>query len=297
MKKTGSRITASMATMAAPAVITSAVAGITISVRRKPAARSRSERLLAVLYRQPAPSSTRTARRERQQEENRADFADSLQALKRGTVELASTLAETARTDLPPIMRVAGDRAAVLASELGTKGQVVASDLSERMQYDVAPVAKTLGKDALVGAEDLFDTVRERAYDLAETAREEYIPRVSAKTMKLSRVVVPSSAGTMETLTRRARRSLGLSRPSTTERVRQQLSTSVSGMVQQAGSQTKHAAGETAMIAAWGTGLGLVVYYGVLTAEQRDRVNNFLSGVYEQAREAVRDFGDRESEF
>ena len=271
--------------------------GVTISVRRKPVERSRSERLMAVLYRRPSSARAEKTRGRTEQASYRADLADSLQALKRGSVELAGSLAETARTDLPPIVRDASDRAAVLASELGTRGRVIASDLSERVQADLAPTAKTLGMDALVGAEDLLDTVRERASDLAASTRQEYVPLVSAKTMKLSRIIVPSSAGTVETLTRRVRRPLGLYRPSKSERMRQQVTSSVSNIVQEAGSQTKHAVGETAMIFAWGSALGVVIYYGVLTPEQRERVTNFLSGVYEQARGAVCDFGDREREF
>jgi hypothetical protein len=252
---------------------------------------------MAILYRRPSSAKAEKTQGRTEQASYRADLAESLQALKRGSVELAGNLAETARTDLPPIVRDASDRAAVLASELGTRGRLIASDLSERAQADLAPTAKALGMDALVGAEDLLDTVRERASDLATSARQEYVPLVSAKTMKLNRIIVPSSAGTVETLSRRVRRPLGLYRPSKSERLRQQVASSVSNIVQEAGSQTKHAVGETAMIFAWGSALGVVVYYGVLTPEQRERVTNFLSGAYEQARGAVCDFGDREREF
>ncbi len=297
MTKHGSRTETATYTMAFPAVITARVPRITIPFRRRPVQRTRTERLLDALYGLPVPSILVPAREQPGKESYRADLASNLQAMKRGSVELAGVHAETARTDLLPIVRDASGRAAVIAGELGTKGRVVASDISERVQADLAPAAKMLGKDALVGAEDVLDTVRERATKLASTTRQEYVPRVSAGTVKLSRVIVPTSAGTLETLTRRAKRRLGLYRPSRPERVRQQVVTSVSGAVHQAGSQTKHVAGETTMIFAWGTGLGLVVYYGVLTPEQRERLTQFVSGTYEQAREAVRDFRGGESEF
>lgn len=229
--------------------------------------------------------------------EYRVDLASDLQAVKRGSVELAGILAETARTDLPPIVRLAGERASEVAGELGTKGLVVATDISDRVQADLAPAAKTLGKDALEGAEDVLCTVRKRASKLAKTTRKNVVPRFSARPEKLSRVIVPISAGTMATLTRRVKRTLGISKPSRPERIRQQVAITVSGAVHQAGTQTKHVAGETTMIFAWGTALGLAVYYGVLTTEQRERLTGFFSGAYEQAREAVRDFRDTESEF
>lgn len=297
MKKPGSRTDAATYTLAVPAVITSAVPRITIPFRRRPVQRTRKERLLEALYGLPVPPILVPVREQTGQVDYRADLASNLQAVKRGSVEMLGTLAETARTDLPPIVRDASERATEIAGELGTRGRVVAADISERFQADLAPAAKTLGKDALVSAEDVLDTVRERASELAATARKEYVPRFSAGTVKLSRVIVPTSAGTVETFTRRAKRTLGISKPSRPERVRQQVSSSVSGVVHQAGSQTKHVAGETTMIMAWGTALGLVVYYGVLTTDQRERLTGFISSAYEQAREAVRDFRSSESEF
>ncbi len=297
MKKTLNGIVSTTYALAFPVVMTSAVAGITIPFRRRPVQRTRTERLLDALDGLPVPTVLVPVRERPSQEEYRPDLAGNLQALKRGSVALVGTLAETARTDLPPIIRDASGRAAEIAGELGTTGRVVAADISERVQSDLGPAAKTLGKDALESAEDVLDTMRERASDLAATARKEYLPRVSSRTVKLSRVIVPTSAGTVETLTRRAKRTLGISRPSRPERVRQQVTSTVSGAVYQAGSQTKHVAGETTMILAWGTALGLVVYYGVLTPEQRERLTTFVSGAYEQAREAVRDFRGNESEF
>lgn len=292
MKRVGRGIAAIVSTCALPAAMISTVAGITIPFRRRTVKHSRSARWMDTLYGTPVHSITGTAREHLGKGDYRADFAGNLQAVKRGSVELAGSLAETARTDLPPIVRDASGLASEIAGELGTKGRAVASGISERVHTDLAPAAKTLGKDALEGAEDALDTVRERATDLAKTARKEYVPLVSARAEKLGRVIVPTSAGTVGTLTTRVKHTLGLSRPSKSERIRQHVTSRVSGAVHEAGSQTKHAAAETTMIFAWGTGLGLVVYYGVLTPEQRERLTGFVSGAYEQAREAIRDFRD-----
>ncbi|WP_040666577.1 hypothetical protein, partial [Nitrolancea hollandica] len=183
MKKTLNGITSAAYALAFPMVITSAVARITIPFRRQPVPKTRTERLLNALYGLPVPTILVPVRERPVQEEPRTDLAGNLQAMKRGSVELVGTLAETARTDLPPIIRDASERAAEIAGELGATGRVVAADLSERVQTDLAPAAKTLGLDALESAEDVLDTVRERASDLAETARKEYLPRVSAKTV------------------------------------------------------------------------------------------------------------------
>ncbi len=81
------------------------------------------------------------------------------------------------------------------------------------------------------------------------------------------------------------------------QRVRKQVASGVSGTLHQVGNQSKYVAIETSLIGAWTAALGMVIYYGLLTPEQRERLVTSLTNAYEQIREAIHDLQGETREF
>jgi hypothetical protein len=296
VKRTGNNPFSTFQALAIFAAAIPTVAGLTIGRRRRPSQASRPEwrRILSRSRLQPVAA---TGRGKGARKRRPGELAENVQTLKHGSAKLVGDLGGAVRTDFGPLARDATVRAADVAEKLSTRGKILASDLGERWQSNVSPVAKTWAQEALEEAEDVVKAARERGKGIASAAREEYVPRLSTKTSQLGHIITATSAGAAQMLDNRISERLNRRRLPAPKRVRRQVASTVSGTLHQVGNQTKHVAIETSLIGAWTAALGMVIYYGLLTPEQRERLMTSLTNAYEQAREVVRDLQGETHEF
>jgi hypothetical protein len=108
-------------------------------------------------------------------------------------------------------------------------------------------------------------------------------------------------AGTAATAAQALGKRVGqMSTPSTSKKARKTIERQrnrAGQAVRKAGSQTKHATAETFAVFLWAAALATVVYYALLSQEQRERVRDFLNGAAAQIQDAVTDFQTNDEEF
>lgn len=209
----------------------------------------------------------------------------------------AGSAIDSTRTNLPPSMKDAGDRAREMAERLRVEGQARSTELGQRLREEVAPKARVYAQEALDEAEDILSSARERATEFSKSARRDYGPEVSSRANALAAMIAAgSSTGVhllrerFEEMSRDNKRKRGRG---VTKRGKQRVSTAM----QAAGSQAKYVATESAMLGFWAGMLGVTVYFAILTHEQRERLKSFCTNAFSQLQDVVGDFQSEGEEF
>jgi len=215
------------------------------------------------------------------------------QELKRRT----GTVADTARENMTPLMKDAGDRARELAERLRVEGQARSADLGQRMRTEVAPRARTFAQEAVEEAEEIIGEARKRAATLSSEARKNYGPDVSQGASALAGLLVAGSSAGVQMVRDRTKE---MSKQSNKRRARSSIDKGkkkTSSAVQSAGGRVKYAVGESLLITFWAAACSAAIYFVLLNDEQRQRVKRFFSGAVSQIQDVMSDFNDVGEEF
>lgn len=208
------------------------------------------------------------------------------QELKRRT----GTVADTTRENMAPLMKDAGDRARELAERLRVEGQARSADLGQRMRTDVAPRARTFAQEAIDEAEVIIGEARKRAATLSSEARKNYGPDVSQGASALAGLLAAGSSAGVQMFRDRSKE---MTRRSNKNRARAGIDKGkkkTSAAMHSAGGRMKYAATESIMITFWAAACSAVIYFVLLSDEQRQRVKRFFSGAVSQIQDVMGDF-------
>ncbi|HET7035711.1 MAG TPA: hypothetical protein VFI42_08545 [Thermomicrobiaceae bacterium] len=257
----------------APLVILGLLGSVTLFGRRnkKQPVSKRAARKLGDLPVQQAIDSAQQALNELRSQVATPD----VQSLKQQMAQRAGSLVVSARGGQQPALQSASERA-----------REVASDLGEIFKKDVAPVAKEWAQDAVQEAEEIFSAARQKAGELTASAGpavKETAPELGAKAGAAAGLMAGTAASAAQALSKRATNKK-------TKRSLNRAGKSVGQAVSSAGHQTSYVATQSFLVVFWLGALGTVVYYALLSPQQREKVRNFLMGAATQIQDVVADF-------
>lgn len=261
--------------------------------RRRKLARIANKRANELMSDQRVQAFTQAARESIDAARDRAGDIDT-DALRDQLARRLSDASRTARVELPPRAGMAASRAKLLSAQLSTQGAARSKQLRNRVQSQVAPSARGWAQQTLSRAQEAFEEARDRATPAMAQTKKQYLPTISNKAAAASGVVAGALSTGAHWLNQRMNEVDLRSTPS--KRLPSKVAGQSADAARRAGSQVKHATGETAMIVCWSGALGAVVYYGLLSPERRQQMGDMLSRAYHQVRDLISDFQGDEGE-
>lgn len=261
--------------------------------RRRKLAKLANRRANELMNDQRVQAFTQTARESLDAARDRAGDIDT-DALRDQLARRFADAGRTARVELQPRAGMAASRAKLLSSQLSLQGAARSKELRKRVQSEVAPSARGWAQQTLSRAQEAFEEARDRATPAMAQTKKQYLPVISNKAAAASGVVAGALSTGAHWLNQRMNEVELPSAPS--KRMPSKVAGQSADAVRRAGSQVKHATGDTAMIVCWSGALGAVVYYGLLTPARRQQMGDMLSRAYHQVRDLISDFQGDEGE-
>jgi hypothetical protein len=282
----------------APIVAFSVIGGAAMMIgRSKPARRSRKAKVAAKSWTDPKlQKAVETAQRALDDARGQLSSRDPRE-LQDEIARRTTMAAGATRESLAPIMKDAGELGREIVERLRIEGQIRSADLNERLRTDVAPKAKTMAQEAIDEAEEILEAARKRAGDLSDTARSEYGPEIAQGIGAMASLVAAGMSAGVQLM---RDRSTKMNRRGRTQRAKREVvkgRKKTTAALQTAGGQMKYVATESVMVTFWAAACASVVYFVILTSEQRDRLKRFFSGAVSQIQDVVSDFNDVGEEF
>lgn len=248
-----------------------ALAGVALALgRRRQKQRRPSVRRQVMMRRRGARTKGRGAPAALKEMRGRIEAGDT-EAVRQEVARRVGQALDTARTELPP------------------RAREVAARSSQRWRGDVAPAARGWAQEAVGEAESIIAAARRRAGGMAPTARQAAPPITAGAAAALAGAGA-AITGATEALSHRLSEALNRPTPSRTERARRTVTDTGSRVLERTGSKMTYVAGESAMIVGWTAALGAVVYFGLLSPDQRTRLRGAVSRAFGQIREMISDF-------
>jgi hypothetical protein len=263
-----------------------AVAGLAMTLVRRKKKKSPIEQTTERLLEHPSVKNLYAAARKSLDEAKGKVDPKTLEAARKELERQQKQLPERWHKEIEPSAKQLADRALQTAQKFRTEGAERGKELSKRWEKEYGPAAKSFADDAIHEADEILAAARKKATEIGDTARKDYIPKIAPMATAASGAVAEKLTTGSEAVQKKMK---GGYKPDISIPKRSQ-----PNLVQRTGQGAVNFTSQVMMIGFWGAALGLVVYYGLLNEEQREKVRSFLVDSWEQVNELIEDFRDEE---